>query len=87
MGPDGWIWMLTWNQRGKERPTKTVQCFSKTKPWITPYIKSSPEVLTEGLRSRNREELKNVQRELRKRIREGEMATVRRWRNSCQRTT
>ena len=48
-------------------PTRTVQC----KPWINPNIKALLKEKKRVFRSGNREELKAVQEELRKKIREG----------------
>ena len=52
-------------------PTKTVRCFSNNKPWITSDIKALLKEKKRAFLSGNREELKTVQRELRRRIREG----------------
>ena len=47
-----------------------LQCFSNNKPWITPDIKALLKGKKRAFRSGNKDELKNVQRELRRRIRE-----------------
>ncbi|KAI5095207.1 hypothetical protein C0J45_15282 [Silurus meridionalis] len=51
-------------------PTRTVWCFPNNKPWINPDMKT---LLKEKrvFKSGDKEELKTVQRELRKKIREG----------------
>ncbi|KAI5104598.1 hypothetical protein C0J45_6224 [Silurus meridionalis] len=52
-------------------PTRTVLCFPNNKPWINPDIKTLLKEKTRVFKSGNKEELKTVQRELRKKIREG----------------
>ena len=52
-------------------PTRTVQCFSNSKPWINPDIKALLKEKKRVFRSGNKEELKAVQKELRRKIREG----------------
>ena len=48
--------------------TRTVQCFSNNKPWINPDIKALLKEKKRVFRSGNKEELKAVQKELRKKI-------------------
>ena len=52
-------------------PTRTVRCFSNSKPWINPDIKALLKEKKRVFRSGNKEELKAVQKELRRKIREG----------------
>lgn len=52
-------------------PTRTVRCFSNNKPWITPDIKALLKEKKRAFASGNKEERKTVQRQLRRRIREG----------------
>lgn len=52
-------------------PSQTIRCFSNNKPWITPDIKVLLREKKRVFRSGNKEELKIVQRELRKKIRDG----------------
>ncbi|KAI5095921.1 hypothetical protein C0J45_14351 [Silurus meridionalis] len=52
-------------------PTRTVRCFPNNKPWINPDIKTLLKEKKRVFKSGNKEELKTVQRELRKKIREG----------------
>nr|XP_057907087.1 uncharacterized protein LOC131104187 [Doryrhamphus excisus] len=52
-------------------PTRTVRCFSNNKPWINPDIKALLKEKKRVFKSGNREELKAVQKELRRKIREG----------------
>ncbi|KAI3372200.1 hypothetical protein L3Q82_007044 [Scortum barcoo] len=69
-------------------PTRTVRSFSNSKPWITPDIKALLKEKRRAFVSGNKEELKSVQRELRRMIRKGKRtATGGRWSTSCSRTT
>ena len=52
-------------------PTRTVRCFSNNKPWINPEIKALLKEEKRAFKSGDKEELKSVQRELRRKIREG----------------
>ncbi|KAI3377608.1 hypothetical protein L3Q82_008438 [Scortum barcoo] len=52
-------------------PTRTVRSFSNSKPWITPDIKALLKEKRRAFVSGNKEELKSVQRELRRMIRKG----------------
>ncbi|KAI4875879.1 hypothetical protein NFI96_009456 [Prochilodus magdalenae] len=52
-------------------PTKIVRCFSNNKPWINPDIKALLKEKKRVFRSGDKDELKAVQRELRRKIREG----------------
>ena len=52
-------------------PTRKVQCFSNNKLWITPDIKVLLKEKKGAFKSGDREKLKTVQRELRRKIREG----------------
>ncbi|XP_049889973.1 uncharacterized protein LOC126383492 [Epinephelus moara] len=52
-------------------PTRTVRCFSNTKPWITPDLKALLKEKRRAFNSGNKEELKAVQKELRRNIRRG----------------
>ena len=65
-------------------PTKTVQCFSDSKPWINPDIKAPDKEKKRVFRSGNKEELKAVQKELRKKIREGKNSYRRKMENQLQ---
>ncbi|TWW74415.1 hypothetical protein D4764_14G0004180, partial [Takifugu flavidus] len=51
-------------------PTRTVRSFSNSKPWITPDIKVLLKEKKRGFVSGDKEELKSVQRELRRKIRQ-----------------
>ncbi|TWW55977.1 hypothetical protein D4764_09G0010270 [Takifugu flavidus] len=51
-------------------PTRTVRSFSNSKPWITPDIKALLKEKTRAFVSGDKEELKTVQRELRRKIRQ-----------------
>ncbi|KAI5086634.1 hypothetical protein C0J45_23309 [Silurus meridionalis] len=51
-------------------PTRTVRCFPNNKPWINPDMKTLLKEKKRVFKSGNKEELKTVQRELRKKIRE-----------------
>ncbi|KAI3356195.1 hypothetical protein L3Q82_017177, partial [Scortum barcoo] len=53
-------------------PTRTVRSFSNSKPWITPDIKALLKEKRRAFVSGNKEELKSVQRELRRMIRKEE---------------
>ena len=64
-------------------PTKTVWCFSKNKPWNNPDIKALPKEKNSAFRAGDKEELRAVQRKLRKSGRV-KSATKRRWKNSCK---
>ncbi|KAI3354194.1 hypothetical protein L3Q82_018732 [Scortum barcoo] len=71
-------------------PTRTVQSFSNSKPWITPDIKALLKEKRRAFVSGNKEELKSVQRELRRMImiRGRGNTTGGRWSTSCcSRTT
>ncbi|TWW76503.1 hypothetical protein D4764_13G0011650 [Takifugu flavidus] len=50
-------------------PTRTVQSFSNSKPWITPDIKALLKEKKRAFVSGNKEELKSAQKELRRQIR------------------
>ena len=52
-------------------PTKTVRCFSNNKPLINPDIKALLKEKKRAFRSGHKEELRAVQKELGRRIREG----------------
>ena len=65
-------------------PNRTVQCFSKSKPWINPDIKALITEKNRAFRSGNKEELKAVQKELRKKIREGKKSYRRKMENQLQ---
>ena len=66
-------------------PTRTVQCFSNNKPWITPDIKALLKEKKRAFKSGNKEELKNVQRELRRKIQEGKNSYSRKMKDQLQR--
>lgn len=51
--------------------SRTLKCFSNNKPWITPDIKALLKKEKRAFKSGEKEELKSVQRELRRVIREG----------------
>ncbi|TWW59863.1 hypothetical protein D4764_06G0013930 [Takifugu flavidus] len=51
-------------------PTRTVRSFSNSKPWITPDIKALLKEKKRAFVSGDKEELKSVQRELRRKIRQ-----------------
>ncbi|TWW54745.1 hypothetical protein D4764_0240700 [Takifugu flavidus] len=51
-------------------PTRTVRSFSNSKPWITPDIKALLKEKKRAFVSGDKEELKTVQRELRRKIRQ-----------------
>nr|XP_033503004.1 uncharacterized protein LOC117269794 [Epinephelus lanceolatus] len=52
-------------------PTRTVRCFSNTKPWITPELKALLKEKRRAFNSGNKEELKAMQKELWRNIRRG----------------
>ena len=52
-------------------PTKTIRCFSNNKPWINPDIKALLKEKKRAFKSGDKEEMRSVQRELRRKIREG----------------
>ncbi|KAI4880800.1 hypothetical protein NFI96_015512, partial [Prochilodus magdalenae] len=52
-------------------PTKTLRCFSNNKPWINPDIKALLKDKKRAFRSGDKDEMKVVQRKLRRKIREG----------------
>ncbi|KAI4903434.1 hypothetical protein NFI96_017561, partial [Prochilodus magdalenae] len=52
-------------------PTKTIRCFSNSKPWINPDIKALLKEKKRVFRSGDKDELKAVQRDLRRKIWEG----------------
>ena len=51
-------------------PTRTVRYFSNNKPWMDPDINLFKEKIS-AFRSGNKEELKVVQKDLRRKIRQG----------------
>ena len=65
-------------------PTRTVRCFSYSKPWINPNIKALLKEKKRAFRSGNKEELKAVQKELRRKIREGKNSYRRKMENQLQ---
>ena len=64
-------------------PTRTVQCFSNSKRWINPDIKALLKEKRRVCRSGN-EELKAVQKELRRKISEGKNSYRRKMENQLQ---
>ncbi|KAI3368315.1 hypothetical protein L3Q82_008022 [Scortum barcoo] len=56
---------------GQKQGERTVRSFSNSKPWITPDIKALLKEKRRAFVSGNKEELKSVQRELRRMIRKG----------------
>lgn len=52
-------------------PTRKVRCFSNSKPWVTPELKALLKEKRRAFGSGDKEELRRVQRELKKKIREG----------------
>ena len=52
-------------------PTKKVRCFSNSKPWVTPELKALLKEKRRVFRSGDKEELRRVQKELKKKIKEG----------------
>lgn len=65
-------------------PTRTVRCFPNNKPWINPDIKTLLKEKKRVFKSGNKEELKTVQRELKKKIREGKACYRRKMENQLQ---
>ncbi|CAM4731262.1 unnamed protein product [Leuciscus chuanchicus] len=65
-------------------PTRIVRCFPNNKPWINHDIKTLLKEKKKVFRSGNKEELKTVQRELRKKIREGKACYKRRMEDQLQ---
>lgn len=51
-------------------PTRTVWCFSNNKPWVTPELKALNGKKS-VFRSGDKEELRRVKKELKKKIKEG----------------
>ncbi|KAM9812661.1 uncharacterized protein ACBT44_011751 isoform 1-T1 [Syngnathus typhle] len=66
-------------------PTKTVRVFANSKPWITPEIKDLLRDKRRVFKSGDRDLLKTVQRDLRKKIREGKSNYRRRMEDQLQR--
>ncbi|TWW61172.1 putative RNA-directed DNA polymerase from transposon BS [Takifugu flavidus] len=52
-------------------PTRKVRCFLNNKPWVTPDLKALLNEKKRVFRSGDKEELRRVQKELRRRIRRG----------------
>ncbi|KAI3354787.1 hypothetical protein L3Q82_004534 [Scortum barcoo] len=65
-------------------PTRTVRSFSNSKPWITPDIKALLKEKRRAFVSGNKEELKSVQRELRRMIRKGKNSYRRKMEHQLQ---
>ncbi|KAL4004522.1 MFS transporter (thymic stromal cotransporter) [Sarotherodon galilaeus] len=65
-------------------PTRTVRCFSNNKPWITPEIKAVLKQKRRAFKSKDKEELKRVQRELRGLIRNGKDSYRQKMENQLQ---
>ncbi|KAI3375849.1 hypothetical protein L3Q82_004127 [Scortum barcoo] len=65
-------------------PTRTVRSFSDSKPWITPDIKALLKEKRRAFVSGNKEELKSVQRELRRMIRKGKNSYRRKMEHQLQ---
>ena len=65
-------------------PTRTVRCFSNNKPWINPEIKVLLKEEKRAFKSGDKEELKAVQRELRREIREGRCSYRRKMEDQLQ---
>ncbi|KAL3984483.1 hypothetical protein ACER0C_016108 [Sarotherodon galilaeus] len=65
-------------------PTRTVRCFSNNKPWITPEIKAVLKQKRRAFKSKDKEELKRVQRELRGLIRNGKDSNRQKMENQLQ---
>nr|XP_054594642.1 RNA-directed DNA polymerase from mobile element jockey isoform X1 [Nothobranchius furzeri] len=65
-------------------PIRTVRCFSNNKPWITPEIKEAFKQKKRAFKLRDTEELKRVQRELRRLIRNGKDIYRQRMENQLQ---
>ncbi|KAI4894322.1 hypothetical protein NFI96_032641, partial [Prochilodus magdalenae] len=66
-------------------PTKTIQCLSNNKPWINPDIKALLKEEKRVFRSGDKDELKAVQRDLRRKIREGKASYRRKLEEQLQR--
>ena len=65
-------------------PTRTLQYFPNNKPWINPDTKTLLKEKKRVFKSGNKEELKTVHRELRKKIREGKACYRRKMENQLQ---
>ncbi|XP_073727635.1 uncharacterized protein [Misgurnus anguillicaudatus] len=65
-------------------PSRTVRCFSNNKPWINPDIKTLLKEKKRIFKSGNKEDLRNVQRELRRKIREGKACYRRKMEDQLQ---
>uniref|UniRef100_A0A3P9LKD5 Reverse transcriptase domain-containing protein n=1 Tax=Oryzias latipes TaxID=8090 RepID=A0A3P9LKD5_ORYLA len=65
-------------------PTRKVRCFSNNKPWITPEIKALLKGKKRAFKSGNKEELRAVQKELRRNIRQGKMSYKRKLEEKLQ---
>ena len=52
-------------------PKRSVQCFPNNKPWVTPEIKALLKEKKRVFKSWDKEELRRVQKELRRGIRRG----------------
>ncbi|KAL3987852.1 KRAB domain-containing zinc finger protein [Sarotherodon galilaeus] len=65
-------------------PTRTVRCFSNNKPWITPEIKAVLKQKRRAFKTKDKEELKRVQRELRGLIRNGKDSYRQKMENQLQ---
>jgi len=65
-------------------PTRTVRCFSNNKPWINPDIKALLKEKKRAFKSGNKDELKAMQRLLRRKIREGENSHKRKMEDQLQ---
>ncbi|KAI4903430.1 hypothetical protein NFI96_002603 [Prochilodus magdalenae] len=66
-------------------PTKTVRCFSNSRPWINPDIKALLKEKKRVFRSGDKDQLKAVQRELKGKIREGKASYRRKLEEQLQR--
>ena len=64
--------------------TRTVRCFSISKPWLKPDIKALLKKKKRAFRSGNKEELRAVQNQLRKKIREEKDSYRRKMENQLQ---
>uniref|UniRef100_A0A669BD36 Reverse transcriptase domain-containing protein n=1 Tax=Oreochromis niloticus TaxID=8128 RepID=A0A669BD36_ORENI len=64
--------------------TRTVRCFSNNKPWITPEIKAVLKQKRRAFKSRDKVELKRVQRKLRGLIRNGKNSYRQKMENQLQ---
>ncbi|KAI3376306.1 hypothetical protein L3Q82_016414, partial [Scortum barcoo] len=51
-------------------PTKRVQCFSNNKPWVTPDLRALLQEKRRAFQSGDRDELRRVQRDLKRKIKE-----------------